>query len=191
MPAPGKWAVALEKLRSHSFGELVRAALPNKIDMLLYVGDRESLERVPGVAGAPDVPVERYDAAHGSGVPEIDARISGSRQVYVVHLEGRVAHVAALAWDILLPSEFGFDPATPIITDGYTWPEFRGRRLQPLVRHYIVKDVLSRGLAKQVYVTMAPDNIASQHGNERGGMRLLGRLRGYRIAGVAFGRRVL
>ncbi len=115
----------------------------------------------------------------------------GSREVYVVRIDGRLAHLVVLTWDIRLPAQFGFDPKAPVMDLGFTWPEFRGRRLQPTVRRYVTADVIRRGLYHKVYGGIAAGNIASQHGNARAGMRRVARLQGWRVCGFALFKKVL
>jgi hypothetical protein len=167
------------------------SALPQRVDMLLYEGDAETLAAVPRIEGAPDVRVERFDAQHLSGVPEIDEKALGRRDVYVVRIDGRLAHLMVLTRDVMLPARFGFDPNAPVIDLGFTWPEFRGRRLQPMVRRYVTEDVIRRGVYHKVYGTIAPGNVSSQRGNARAGMRRVARLQGFRILGVIFFKKVL
>jgi RimJ/RimL family protein N-acetyltransferase len=187
-----RWLSAVvEKLRTHSLRDLAAALRPQRIDMFIYEGDKETLAAVPRVEGAPDVPVERFDAKHPSGIPEIDEKAVGSREVYVVRIDGRLAHIVVLAWDILLPSQFGFDPDAPVMDLGFTWPEFRGRRLQPMVRRYVTEDVIRRRLYHKVYGTIMTDNVASQRGNARAGMRRLAHLQAYRIGGLMIFKKVL
>lgn len=164
---------------------------PTHVDILLYEGDAETLAAVPRLDGAPDVEVKRFDAAHLSGFPEIDEKAVGNREVYAVLMDGRVAHRVVLTWDITIPRRFGFDVNAPIMDLGFTWPEFRGRRLQPLVRRYVTQDVIDRGLYHKVYGTIAFGNTASEHGNARAGMRRVARLKGFRIAGLIFKKEVL
>lgn len=163
---------------------------PKRIDILLYEGDADTLAAVPRVDGAPDVEIKRFDAAHLSGLREIDDRAVGSREVYAVIIDGRVAHRVVLAWDITTPARFGFDANAPVV-ESLTWPEFRGKRLQPLVRRYVTQDVIERGLCHKVYGTVALDNVASQRGIARAGIRRVARLKGLRIAGLIFRKEVL
>jgi len=187
-----RWlSVLAEKLRTHPLRDLAAALMPQRIDMFIYEGNAETLAAVPRIEGAPDVPVERFDAKHLSGIPEIDEKAVGSREVYVVRIDGRLAHIVVLAWDILLPSLFGFDPQAPVMDRGFTWPEFRGRRLQPMVRRHVTEDVLRRRLYHKVYGTIMTDNLASQRGNARAGMRRLAHLQAYRVGGLMFFKKVL
>jgi len=145
----------------------------------------------PPIEGAPQVTVERYDATRCSGNPEIDKRLCGQREVYAVFIEGKLAHIVSLTREILLPQQFGFDKNAPVMDDGMTMPEFRGTRLQPLVRRAVAADVIARGLHDKVYGTVAPHDIPSQKGNERAGMKRAGRVQGYRVLGIMMFKKVL
>jgi RimJ/RimL family protein N-acetyltransferase len=180
-----------EKCKAYSLKEMLSRLLPERFDLLLYEGDAETLVAVPRVEGAPDVEVQRFDAAHLSGFPVIDEKAVGRREVYAVIIDGRVAHLVVLTWDITVPARFGFDPKAPVMDLGFTWPEFRGRRLQPLVRRYVTQDVIARGLYHKVYGGIDRGNIASQHGNARAGMRRVARLKALRVGGLFFDKQVL
>jgi len=180
-----------EKRKAYTLGQMLRRLLPERFDLLLYEGDAETLAAVPQVEGAPDVEVKRFDAAHLSGFPEIDEKAVGRREVYAVIIDGRVAHRVVLTWDITVPARFGLDAKAPVMDLGFTWPEFRGRRLQPLVRRYVTQDVIARGLYHKVYGGIDYANVASQRGNARAGMRRVARLRGLRVGGLFFRKQVL
>lgn len=180
------------KLQTVTFREFIGALLPRRIDVLLYVGDRQTLEAPLDIPKATKgLVVERYDVRRPSGYQEVDRGLKGSRECYVVRINGMLAHYCYLAYDVLLPVQYGFDAGVPVMADSFTMPEFRGRRLQPLVLRHIVGEVLERGLGDKVYLTIEPDNIASIKGNERAGLRCLARLQGVRIGGVVFGKKVI
>lgn len=113
-----------EKRQAYTLGQMFSRLLPERFDLLLYEGDAETLAAVPHVEGAPDVEVQRFDAAHLSGFPEIDEKAVGRREVYAVIIDGRVAHRVVLTWDITVPARFGLDAKAPVMDLGFTWPEF-------------------------------------------------------------------
>jgi hypothetical protein len=85
-----------------------------------------------------------------------------------VIIDGRLADRVVLTWNITVPARFGLDARAPVMDLGLTWPEFRGRRLQPLVRRYVTQDVIARA-----------------------GMRRVAPLKALRVGGLFFHKQVL
>ncbi|MEX2223307.1 MAG: hypothetical protein WEG40_16070 [Candidatus Rokuibacteriota bacterium] len=182
----------LRRLRQLTLREAVKSLVPHKFDVYLYEGTPGTLDATPPVSPRLEsTTIERYSAQRLSGVPYIDAKLKGTCEAYAVWIDGEVAHRCFCSWEISHPRQFGFDASAPVLFDGWTRPEHRGKRLHPLVRRHVMEDTLRRGVAKRVYSEITPSNIASLKGNQRSGSRCVARLQGIKFAGLIFRRQVL
>lgn len=172
----------LQKFRSLGPQQFAAALLPISIDELLYSIDVTA--STPSDPPNSDFRIERFDVTRVSNNPQIDSRLSGTRTCYLIQVDGAIAHQSWLSFAVLLPSQFGFDGATPVIGECYTNPAYRGRAMYTTVLKHIVADVASRQLADSIFILVSPDNAPSIRGIERAGFRLQGRLRGRRVLGL-------
>lgn len=89
--------------------------------------------------------------------------------------DGRIVHYAYLFKRNKTACLLGLPPGAALIGNARTIPEFRGRGLQAVSVHARTRIAEASGFAKIVAET-APDNLRSQHGLRKGGMRLVGRV---------------
>lgn len=172
----------LRRLRSMGPSQAIRAFRPTVIDSLLYALDTSCVRRTRLTDCK--LQIKRYDVHTRSGFMEIDRRITRWRECYVAQVDGRTAHRSCLSFDTLLPVQFGFEREVPVIGDGVTMSEFRGRHIFPEVLRQIALDVTARNVAKRLYVLVSPQNGPSIRGIERAGFVRLSHLQGLRFAGI-------
>ncbi len=179
-----------ERLRCLSFTQALASFFPKTYDMFLYQGTRETLAATTAPSTPLPATIEHYGPGDHTGNPEIDDLLVGTREVYVAKVDGVVAHRCVLTFALRRPQQFGF-PEGPLVTAGFTRPEYRSKGLQAVMRHLMLEDVLKRGLSDYFYSEMMPDNFASMKGNTKGGLRRVARLHGIKFAGFILFRRVL
>src|SRR5271169_452874 len=179
-----------ERLRCVSLKQALVSLVPRKYDMYLYQGTRETLAATPVPSTSLPITIEHYGPGEYTGNPEIDNLLFGTREVYVAKVDGVVAHRCVLMFALRRPQKFGF-PEGPLVAEGFTRPEYRGKGLQAVMRRVLMEDVLNRGLSDYLYGEIKLDNFASMKGNTRGGLRRVVRLQGIKFAGLVLFRRVL
>jgi hypothetical protein len=178
-----------ERVHTLSLGQLLRSLIPRRYDVFLFQGTRESLASTPAPVTPLSVTIERYGPGGRTGRPEIDAFLVGTREVYVAKVDGVIAHRCALSFSFAKRAErFGFPPG-PFVIEGLTFPPYRAKGLQSVMRRYLVEEALRRGW-KCLYSEVEPENAASMKGNARGGLRTVGRLQAVKFAGMSLRRRV-
>ena len=179
-----------ERVRCLSFKRAIMSLFPRKYDMYLYQGTSETLAATPAPSTSLPITIEHYGPGEYTGNPEIDNLLFGTREVYVARVNGVIAHRCVLLFALRRPQQFGF-PEGPLVAEGFTRPEYRGKGLQAVMRHVLMEDVLKRGLSDYLYGEIKLDNFASMKGNTRGGLRRVARLQGIKFAGLVLFRRVL
>ncbi len=184
------WRAYWERLRCVRFKQALKSLVPRKYDMYLYQGTRQTMEATPVPSTSLPITIEHYGPGEYTGNPDIDNLLFGTREVYVARVDGVAAHRCVLLFALRRPQQFGF-PEGPLVAEGFTLPQYRGKGLQAVMRRVLMEDVLKRGLSEYLYGEIKLDNFASMKGNTRGGLRRVARLQGIKFAGLVLFRRVL
>jgi hypothetical protein len=179
-----------ERFLALSPKEVLLSLMPSKYDSHLHQGTHETMAATPPLSTPLPITFEHYGPGEHTGNPEVDELVAGSREVCIAKVNGVIAHRCVLTFALPRTRQFGF-PLGPLATLGYTLPKYRGLGLQPVMRRFMLEDVLNRGLSDYFYSEMASDDFASMKGNERGGLRRVARLQGLEFAGFIPHRRVL
>jgi GNAT superfamily N-acetyltransferase len=178
------------RVRHLTWRQLLAAIVPRQFDFFVIQGNARTLAAAPPVTTFDSLTIERYNAEHKAGIPVIDAYLYGRREAFVARVNGVIAHRVVLSFDYMRLAQFGCDPESALVAEGYTEPEFRGKGLQAFMRRYVLEDTLKRGLAPSLCGEIRTDNIASIKGNARGGLPVIARVQGIKFAGMLVRRRI-
>ena len=176
--------LAFRRARRARLGDFAALLRPSRVDQLLYYLEVDANVEVNHTMP----PIERVDAHSNAGIEAVDNRVSPYRVCYFIRDGTAVVHESWLCADVGLPADFGFESSIPVVGYCTTAPTHRGRHLYPQVLRHIAADVNRRGVARGVFILVAPENRPSIKGIERSGAQLLARLRGIRFIGTTWNR---
>jgi hypothetical protein len=137
---------------------ILKKLKPQSIDMLVFKFDQE--ERMPDL-------------------PEVNGnKLLENENEFTIHEKEVLVHRSRVFYKSNLLSNFGFPEPLLTIGDCVTNDNYRGKGIYPHVIKYLGSR-FSKG--REVYVLVAPDNIASIRGIEKAGYTFVARLRAFRF----------
>lgn len=172
----------IRRLRRTPLRKLFLMLKPTKVDQYLYV-ERDEMSTVGHTLPRP-LRIEMYSHLIRSGRPQYDNKLDSGVELFLAFDGEVIVHESWVFHDVLLPSQYGFQPAAPVIGDCWTNDNYRGARIYPFMLTTIVNILRCRPGHIKSFILVAPGNTPSIKGIERAGFCLLGRLCGIRILGV-------
>lgn len=134
----------------------------------VFVIDAEKLDEYADVVNA----VERLAADAADYFKDIRA---GKVVALVIVSQGEVVHYSYVFLRNKSACILGLNKDTALVGNAFTVPAYRGKGCQPRSVALRAAIAAERGFAR-IAAETSPDNVASQRGLQKGGMRLVGRL---------------
>lgn len=168
--------------KSRRIRKLIRKLRWKRIDLLLY---ENNFTHIPNVAPRMgNVVVQRARKPQKTGIAKLDRKLNDSNYCYYVSNGKDLLHQNWIFYKSRLLRQFGF-LELPLLGDGFTVEELRGKGIQPFVITAMLRDLLEEGY-KGAFTLVSPGNASSIRGVEKAGFVLRAHIKSQRFLGICF-----